>query len=155
MYLADIIVGIILDEDSLEQNKEWFKQSNCYFESCNIYSVCGLVGLKLDSMTLVDLPLDIRKLVRYSALLDYYNRYFVHGNDDVKIYTLGSYGNPSLPCAILDAEGLIVKYSKSLKYDYLNSSVLDLRVKHGIVLEIDLLNLDIRLVKTDGISGNK
>lgn len=153
MYLADIIVGIILDEDNLEQNKEWFKQSNCYFESCNIYSVCGLVGLKLDSMTLVDLPLDIRKLVRYSALLDYYNRYFVHGNDDVKIYTLGSYGNPSLPCDILDAEGLIVKYSKSLKYDYLNSSVLDLRVKHGIVLEIDLLNLDIRLVKTDGISG--
>ena len=37
MYLADIIVGIILDEASLEQNKEWFKQSNCYFESCNIY----------------------------------------------------------------------------------------------------------------------
>ena len=54
MYLADIIVGVILDEDSLEQNKEWFKQNNCYFESCNIYSVCGLVGLKLDSMTLVD-----------------------------------------------------------------------------------------------------
>lgn len=81
MYLADIIVGVILDEDSLEQNKKWFKQSNCYSESCNIYSVCGLVGIKLDSMTLVDLPLNTRGFVRYRGILDYGHRYFVYGRD--------------------------------------------------------------------------
>lgn len=153
MYLADIVVGVILDEDSLEQNKEWFKNSNKDYESCNIYSVCGLVGFKLDSMTLVDLPLDVRKLVRYSTILDYDNRYFVYGSDGGRIYTLGNTGKPSLPSAILDAEGLIVKYSKSLKYDYLNSSILDINIRHGFVLELDLLKLDMRIVKTDKVSG--
>lgn len=155
MYLADIVVGVILDEDSLEQNKEWFKQSNKDYESCNIYSVCGLVGFKLDSMTLVDLPLDIRKLVRYSTILDYDNRYFVYGSDGGMIYTLGNTGKPSLPSSILDAEGLIVKYSKSLKYDYLNSSILDLKVRHGLVLELGLLKLDMRIVKANKVSGKK
>lgn len=155
MYLADIIVGIILDEDSLEQNKEWFKQSNCYFESCNIYSVCGLVGLKLDSMTLVDLPLNTRGCVRHRGILDYGHRYFVYGRDEVKVYTLGDYGSPSLPSSILDAEGLVIKYNKSLKYDYLNSSILDLKVRHGLVLELDLLKLGMRIVKANKVSGKK
>lgn len=155
MYLADIIVGVILDEDSLEQNKEWFKQSNCYSESCNIYSVCGLVGLKLDSMTLVDLPLNTRGCVRYRGILDYENRYFVYGRDGGKVYTLGDYGSPSLPSSILDAEGLVIKYNKSLKYDYLNSSILDLKVRHGLVLELNLLKLDMRIVKVNKVSGKK
>ena len=155
MYLADIIVGIILDEDSLEQNKEWFKQSNCYSEPCNIYSVCGLVGLKLDSMTLVDLPLNTRGCVRHRGILDYEHRYFVYGKNGCKVHTVCDTGKPSLPCSILDAEGLVVKYNKSLKYDYLNSSVLDLKVRHGLVLELDLLKLDMRIVKANKVSGNE
>lgn len=155
MYLADIIVGVILDEDSLEQNKEWFKQSNCYSESCNIYSVCGLVGLKLDSMTLVDLPLNTRGCVRHRGILDYEHRYFVYGKNGCKVHTVYDTGKPSLPCSILDAEGLVVKYNKSLKYDYLNSSVLDIKVRHGLVLELDLLNLDMRIVKANKVSGKK
>lgn len=155
MYLADIIVGIILDEDSLEQNKEWFKQNNRYSESCNIYSVCGLVGLKLDSMTLVDLPLNTRGFVRYRGILDYEHRYFVYGKNGCKVNTVYDTGKPSLPYSILDAEGLVVKYNKSLKYDYLNSSVLDIKVRHGLVLELDLLNLDMRIVKANKVSGKK
>ena len=153
MYLADIIVGIILDEASLEQNKEWFIQSNRYSESCNIYSVCGHVGLKLDSMTLVDLPLGTRGCVRHRGILDYEHRYFVYGKNGCKVHTVYDTGKPSLPCSILDAEGLVVKYNKSLKYDYLNSSVLDIKVRHGLVLELDLLNLDMRIVKANKVSG--
>lgn len=155
MYLADIVVGVILDEDSLEQNKEWFKNSNKDYESCNIYSVCGLVGLKLDYMTLVDLPLNTRGCVRHRGILDYEHRYFVYGKNGCKVHTVYDTGKPSLPCSILDAEGLVVKYNKSLKYDYLNSSVLDIKVRHGLVLELDLLNLDMRIVKANKVSGKK
>ena len=72
-----------------------------------------------------------------------------------KVYTLGDYGSPSLPSSILDAEGLVIKYNKSLKYDYLNSSILDIKVRHGLVLELDLLKLDMRIVKANKVSGKK
>ena len=72
-----------------------------------------------------------------------------------KVYTLGDYDKPSLPCSILDADGLVIKYNKSLKYDYLNSSILDIKVRHGLVLELDLLKLDMRIVKANKVSGKK
>lgn len=42
-----------------------------------------------------------------------------------------------------------------MKYDYLNSSVLDIKVRHGLVLELDLLNLYMRIVKANKVSGKK
>lgn len=106
-------------------------------------------------MPLVDLPLNTRGFVRYRGILDYGYRYFVYVRDGGKVYTLGDYGSPSLPSSILDADGLVIKYNKSLKYDYLNSSILDIKVRHGLVLELDLLKLDMRIVKENKVSGKK
>lgn len=161
MYLADIVVGIILDDDkeNLEENRKLFEESNAsnyYIENdidFKLYEVVGLIGLKLDSMNLVDLPLvSIRKSVRYCEIVSYINRYFLRTKDGGSICCWLDYimvDQSWINCM----DNILLKYKSSGECEGLHCNTISINLGCGFALELDLINKDARIVRFSDKSG--
>lgn len=80
-YKADILVGFILDDDSVQRNRKHLNDIKKDFkmglvdssvdESTldKVYSIVGLVGFDFKSMSLVDLPLTSKNNIMYGVMV--------------------------------------------------------------------------------------
>ena len=78
-FKADILVGFILDDDSVQRNRKHLNDIKKDFkmglvdssvdESTldKVYSIVGLVGFDFKSMSLVDLPLTSKNNIMYGG----------------------------------------------------------------------------------------
>lgn len=155
-FKADILVGFILDDDSVQRNRKHLNDIKKDFkmglvdssvdESTldKVYSIVGLVGFDFKSMSLVDLPLTSKNHITYGGSGTTKYRYFIEHESKSYLCLSTEFGWEFSDYALrYDRHSIVIKYRKSGEYRYLGGSILDI----PIISDISDLSLTLSTLK--------